>query len=307
MKRIFLLIPLLLLAACGLDTIPEDGLTNAVIFNEGVAAVFENYELTEVTVNKVWTDMRPLANSNQASVTYRLELAEDLLKLGGDGPFYLYGSGLLQVKDEAFTFAGETAVQGQSETAGQMRIWLPNEDANAPSHGLPLELTAQIDAFADNTADVIITGLAVWPGQEPAILTNNENIAELEAFQCQGVMVPGSSQATISFTAETADGLKFAGGGILETGVQTTASGSPQGFECSMEGEGQIVRLDAMALDAANPVTYGIMFETFKSGPTDDSTPLLEITIPTLRLRSNGDQGQQIMFETFMTAVASTK
>jgi hypothetical protein len=118
MKRIFLIIPLLLLAACGLESIPEDGLTNAIIYNEGVAALLENYELAEVTVNKVWTDMRPLANSNQANVTYRLELAEDVLKTGEEGPFYLYGSGVLQVKDEEFAFTEQTAVQGQSEKGG---------------------------------------------------------------------------------------------------------------------------------------------------------------------------------------------
>lgn len=300
MKRIFLIIPMLLLAACGLDAISTDGLTNAVIFNEGVEAPFEDYELTEVTVNKVWTDMRPLANSNQASVTYRLELAEDLLKTGEEGPFYLYGSGVLQVKDEAFTFAEQTAVQGQSDNPSQIRIWLPTEDADAPIYGLPMELTAQIDGFTDGTRDTLITGLAVWPGQEPAVLTNNENITELSAFQCQGTMVPNSTQALVTFSAETLEGQSFAGAGLLETGTVASANDNQTGFQCSMEGNGQLTH---------DPVVeFGNEFkgsdeELQAFQPT--TVPVHNIHIPSLRLRG-GSSGQQIMFETFMTAVIRT-
>jgi hypothetical protein len=300
MKRIFLIVPLLFLAACGLKAIPDEGLTNAVIYNEGVAALFENYELTEVTVNKVWTDMRPLSNSNQASVTYRLELAEDLLQSGGDGPFYLYGSGVLQVKDDAFTFAAETAVQGQSEKPVQMQIWLPSGDTNAPIYGLPMELTAQIDGFTAISKDSLITGLAVWPGQEPAILTSNENATELSTFQCQGRMVPNSSQALVTFTAETAAGQTITGAGLLETGKIASAEDNHAELECSMEGKGQ--------------VTHDPVFE-FGNGfkGSDEELQAFQpatvsghnIHIPSLRLRSNGN-GQQIMFETFMTAVAQT-
>lgn len=298
MKRFLLIFLLLFLAACGLENIPDEGLANVVIYNEGVAPLFENYEITEVTVNKVWTDMRPLANSNRASVTYRLELAEDLLKTGGDGPFYLYGSGVLQVMDNDFTFAEETAVQGQSDQPSQMRILVPTEETDTPFNGIPLELTAQIDGFTTISKESLITGLAVWPGQEPAILTNNENFTEMTTFQCQGMMVPNSTQAVITFTGETAEGKAFSGAGLLETGIAASNESQTE-IQCSAEGKGQL--------------THDPVFE-FSNGfkgsdeelqafqPT--AVPAHIIHIPSLRLRSG--EGQQIMFETFMTAVIQT-
>lgn len=298
MKRLLFLIPLLLMAACGLDAIPDEGLTNAVIYNEGVAALFENYELTEVTVNKVWTDMRPLANSNQANVTYRLELADDLLESGGTGPFYLYGSGVLQVMDDEFAFAGETAVTAESISPGQMRILVPTEDTEVAIHGLPLELTAQIDGFAEIAKDVLVTGLAVWPGQEPAILTSNENITELSTFQCEGKMVPNSNQAMITFTAETADGQSVTGASLLATGT-TAANDSPTEVQCSMEGKGQLTHDPVFEFDNGFKGTDEEL-QAFQPA----TVPVHNIHIPSLRLRSGS--GQQIMFETFMTAVVST-
>ncbi|MCP5100406.1 MAG: hypothetical protein GY943_33065, partial [Chloroflexi bacterium] len=135
--------------------------------------------------------------------------------------------------------------------------------------------------------DVIVVGLAITEtAQVVDIPVNNNNLAELSTFQCQGFMIPDSSKASITFTAENTDGKIIVGGGILETGVQTEMSDNPDRFQCNMEGEGQI----------------NAVFEPNDANLTDRGTIYLNLSIPSLQMRNDNGK-QQIMFETFMTGV----
>ena len=187
--------------------------------------------------------------------------------------------------------------------SGQLRAYKTNDTGSAALADWLLEqnyasLTAQIDGVMTHLADITVTGLAVWPGQEPAVRINNENITELKTYQCQVNTIPGSSQASVTFTAETSDGQELSGGGIMETGA--TASGNiSETFQCSMDGIGQMTR------------KYVVDFGNGFKGTDEElqalqqnTGPLLNISIPSLRLRSG--QEQQIMFETFMTAIVRT-
>ena len=228
---------------------PTKGLTNAVGlgWDEGVAAVFVS-EVSEVTVNKVWTDMRPVVGTNRANVSFRVEMAEDALKVGGNGPFYLYGGGVLQVEDSKFTFPDQNPIKG--EGAGQMSLFQLGVDevASSISGHQHLALTAQIDGLMAQLTDVTMVGTAHAGGQVMEILTTNENlITALETFQCEGRMIPDSNMANMTFTAKTERGQVFIGGGVgllEDAGVGNLVDGSNANFDapfqCNMEGTGGV-------------------------------------------------------------------
>ena len=250
MKRIlFLIIMMVILADCGMESNPQEGLTNAVGlgWDEGVAAVFVS-EVSEVTVNKVWTDMRPVVGTNRSNVSFRVEMAEDALNMGGNGPFYLYGGGVLQVEDSNFTFKDQNLIKG--EGAGQMSLFQRGVDEAATTiSGRPhLALTAQIDGLMAQPTDVTMVGTAHAGGQVMEILTTNENlITALETFQCEGRIIPDSNMASMTFTAKTEGGqvLIGAGIGLLEdAGIGNLIDGPNANFyapfQCNMEGTGGV-------------------------------------------------------------------
>ncbi len=132
-KRIFLLIiSTSMLVGCGLDSVPQEGLTNAVSmgWDEGVAALKLTNEILKNGAGKVWLDIQPLAGTNVAQVTYRIEMEEDVLnKIDWEAPYYLYGGGLLQLQDGKTVFLKD----GSFSTDGEMQLWAfqPGPDGQA--------------------------------------------------------------------------------------------------------------------------------------------------------------------------------
>ncbi len=287
MKRLLfiVLVGSLLLVACGADSIPQDGLSNAVSlgWDEGVAAVFLDQE--SITVDKVDIQCAGIfvQDENRAHITYRI--TTENAALNANGP--LFGAGLLVLGDGNTLFSKSQPFT--CEGSGQLRAYQTNPEGQAALVDWLLELkasslTAQIDGVMRSLDDVSMVGVATAGGGELTILTNNENIAvEPTTWQCRGKTIPNSSQAIITFTAETADGQAFGGGGILETGENMAGDDSTE-FQCSLQEPGKM-----SVVYEPNPDNY-MLGLTFR---------LVNISMPTLQMENSN--GQQIMFETFMT------
>ncbi len=250
MKRLFLLvIAALLLIGCS-DYVPTGGLTNMVSqgWDEGVAAVLLDNEAIYAKAEHVWTDMRPLANTNLAQVSFRIEMAEDALKMGGDGPFYLYGGGVMQVEEADFTFKDQTPISAVG--AGQVAISRLDVDKDTQilhtAYDLHIVgLTAQIDGLMDAPVAVSMFGTATTGGVQSNILTQNENITTLKAFQCTGRMIPDSNMANLTYIGETEKGQELIGAGIGLLYDQPAAK-SDGSFDCTMEGTGGVTYRSAI-------------------------------------------------------------
>lgn len=241
MKRLFLMaIVALLLIGCS-DSAPADALTNMVGrgWEEGVAAIVLSEDRVNVNAEHVWTDMRPLSNTNYAQVTFRVEMAEDVLKTGGSGPFYLYGGGLMKVEEANFTFKDQTPIRGQ----GTGQLVLSSSDVSGVMHSaydLPLVgLTAQVDGIADSPITVSVFGAASASKVQSNVLNTNETMMTLKNFQCTGQMIPGSNMARLNYIGETEKGQMLVGAGIslLYDQPAARANGS---FDCSMDGKGGV-------------------------------------------------------------------
>ncbi|MCA9931177.1 MAG: hypothetical protein KC419_21980 [Anaerolineales bacterium] len=259
MKRILLLsIAVLLLVGCGADLSSQDGLSNAAKlgWDEGVAAIMLDLKgFYENPATQVWTDMRPLADTNVALVTYRVEMEEDALKLGGDGPYYLYGGGLLQIKgdDVVFTDIDQFSAEGeaqfrayQASSSGEAAIvdWLgePRNLAGFGAFGTKGFIPADAIKPGDGNAsgEIIMASVATaGNGTETAVLTTNENITELADFTCFGRMIPNSNQASLSYTAKTTDDRILVGAGIGLLHNMPAAKADTT-FECTMDGKGGV-------------------------------------------------------------------
>ncbi len=282
---LFSLIVVLFLSACAVDSIPQDGLTGAVGVNGGSeTAVFTNNEPLQVDNVDIQCAGAFVPGRTYARVTFRIATENETLGT-------LYGGGIFNLGENNITYDGNVP-KFSCEGTGQLRAYQTNPQGDAALVDWLLELrvaslTAQIDGVMTPLTDVIVVGLAITEtAQVVDIPVNNNNLAELSTFQCQGFMIPDSSKASITFTAENTDGKIIVGGGILETGVQTEMSDNPDRFQCNMEGEGQI----------------NAVFEPNDANLTDRGTIYLNLSIPSLQMRNDNGK-QQIMFETFMTGV----
>ena len=262
MKHILLLAVVgLLLAGCGLADTAQDNLSNAVSqgWDEGVAALKLNDQILENGAGKVWTDMRPLPGTNVALVNIFGELEGDALKLGGDGPHYLYGGGLLQLKgdeaifvqikgNEGFSTEGDMRLWGfQPESGGQSVLvdWLLEQKnlAGFGSFGTKGLIPAEALKLGDDgSIDEIVMASVITAGNgvESTVLTTNENITAFKAFLCDGRMIPGSNQASLKYIAQTDDDQIFVGAGI---GVMEgmPAAKANTAFDCGMAGKGGFI------------------------------------------------------------------
>ena len=244
MKRIlFLVVLVLCLVACSADSLPGDGLANsaALGWDEGVAAV---YYMIELPAEQVWTDMRPLSATNQATVFFRVKVPEDKLPEGYVSP-YFHGSGILQVQDKDFVFEEQTPIQAEGK--GQLRLFLPtipNESEGAQNvHGLPIaEISAELGA---GLQEVVIVGAATGEGQETAVLLDNEGIYEISDVQCEGRTIPNSNMAQMRYKVLHADGEEFIGAGIgvFEDGPVSDTAVS---FQCNQGSKGYVTQQMAL-------------------------------------------------------------
>ena len=292
MKRIVFLavvfVLMIALSACGAEIRPQDGLTAAMGASQSETAVLVNNEVYDANILDF--QCSGVFQPGSADARINFQLTTDNEALGGDTAV-LYGAGSIVIgeSDMGFDEAQTFTCQG----SGQLRAYKTSDTGSASLANWLLELqldslTAQIDGVMTPLSDGTGVGLAVWPGQEPAVLTQNENISELKTFQCQGTMIPNGGQAAITFTAETVNGQKITGGGILETGEHTETGSNSEEIECSMQDKGWV-----SAIFEPNDANY-MLGQTY-----------LNLTVPNLQIRNSSGQ-QRIMFETFMTAVVIT-
>lgn len=246
MKRFILfLIAGLFLIGCSLDTAVQD--TTASIGGNGA-------QMIEVTVDRVWTDMRPLSNTNRANVLFRIEIDGDAAKLGSDSPIILYGGGTIVIPDEAFRFKDETRRTGEGK--GQMTVCATDEPfRNGLFYpcGLPvMSLTAQIDGLLADEATILLTGTAVSTNAKEEVLEfpglKIADFSELNKIQCDGYIIPNSSYAQIIMIGEDEVGNERRGGGLIYLGEAFDGSGIAwESFQCSQESA---VRLAEASLDS---------------------------------------------------------
>ncbi len=208
MKRIVLLIiAALLLVGCGLDSIPQDGLTNAVGLKGG--------DETLVATN-IKCDIHPLIGSNKAQVICQLDITGDGTKLGLDKSAETYLGGAL---------GGENIFESDKpfSSSGTGNLQLLGEPfSSGDGRSTTMAVTAEMDGFR---APVEIIGMAGGTmGDEPAMFHSKEELHIIWidlSFSCQGEMIPNSSLANITFTGEGKDGQQIAGGGLLDTNLMS--------------------------------------------------------------------------------------
>ncbi|KAA3663420.1 MAG: hypothetical protein DWQ04_10700 [Chloroflexi bacterium] len=302
MKRLFLLVVIgLLLVGCGLADTAQDNLSNAaslVVYKEGVAAVFPDQE--PLTVEKANLQCAGIFVQRKTSVDVTFRVTIDDSALGVSGPIFGAGSIVLGESDMR-DFEGQAFT---CEGSGQLRAYKTNPEGPAVLVDWLLEqkfdsFKIDIDGATTTLTNVTMTGLARAGGGETAVLTNNENIAELKSFQCQGKMIPNSSQAAVTFTAETSDGQTFAGGGILETSELINMGADPNDFQCNMTEKGFVSQKYTADLVLGFKGT-----DEELQAAQGNTVPMVNLFFPSLNIRRGG-QEQQIMFETFMTGTTS--
>ena len=125
------------------------------------------------------------AGETEAHVTFRVTTEDDAL--GANGP--LYGAGCIVLGESDMRFDEEKTFTCQG--SGQLRAYQTDPEGDAALVDWLLEqnyasLTAQIDGVMTLLTDVTIVGWARAAGGETAVLTNNENISELNRFPMPG-------------------------------------------------------------------------------------------------------------------------
>ncbi|MCP5094227.1 MAG: hypothetical protein GY943_01610 [Chloroflexi bacterium] len=212
MKRIIMLLAAaLLLVGCGLDSVPQEGLTNTIGGQSG------NETLVATNVK---CDVHPLMGSNQAQVSCQLDIANDSMKLGDVLKLHL--GGVLATSDSKFIFENNESFSSSgtgSFEAWPAKAWEPEAIyAQDRLGGITLALTAELDGFR---SPVEIIGVASMEGaKELNVPTSDKHeTSALEISTCEGELISDSSLASITFIGELKDGQKIAGGGLLDTSI----------------------------------------------------------------------------------------
>lgn len=260
----------LLLIGCGAETAVQD--TAANLSARGGDTIVVN-------VDNVWTDMRPLANTNRANAIFRLEIVEDAAKLGSDEPIIIYGGGTVVINHEEQYFTlNEELLQARGR--GRMTVCAddkPQENGLFYPCGLPIiSLTAQIDGVFAEPVEADIFGTAVsanakedpleFPGMSVA------DRSELSEVSCMGRLIPNSNVAQIIMIGELKGGETVRGGGLLHLGNDFTAPAKEMGiFQCELDGTAMHSTVEGkLPTDELN--MEHIMFETltlnFENGET---------------------------------------
>ncbi|KAA3663421.1 MAG: hypothetical protein DWQ04_10705 [Chloroflexi bacterium] len=282
MKTIYLLIvAALLLVGCGLNEASQNTTASIGTGNEKgdgeETAVLPTGETILTALKDIQCEGMTIPNSSQVQITYRVELAEDGLKMGGSGPYYLYGGGILQAEGNKNSFDG--AVQFECSGVEKTAVMHLQKSKQEEAHKLLVEnlnLTAQIDGVTTSLSDTSIRGLANMEAQNPDFLLEEEGIYFLANFQCQGRMIPNSSTASIIFTGETKDGQQFFGGGNLDTGLDLKSTNNFSKFQCSLKGNGRVHMLTATE-DKSGATLTNLALEGLELRSANGQSFLIEI------------------------------
>lgn len=239
MKRLLILcMALFLLSACSLANNTQDTTASLSL---------KNSEMIEVTVDQVWTDMRPFADSNLANVNFRLEIGRDAIKLGSDNPIVLYGGGTIEVENKDFAFSNERQFIGEGQ--GKMMICANGDNWENQLFypcGLPVtSLTAQIGGFASGVESVKLWGLVASANAKEDLLDfpglSVANISDIGQVQCNGRLLPDSNMAQIIMIGEYESGEPFRGGGLISLGEAFDGSGiAGINFQCELDGKASV-------------------------------------------------------------------
>lgn len=251
MKRCIAIVMIVLFfAACGAESAVEDTAAN-LSARKGDRVTIE--------VDRVWTDMRPLSNTNRASVLFRLEIVEDAALLGADEPIMLYGGGTLIVDQAPPSWSWrDVGVEPREVGSGRMEVCSGDTvgEANGLFYpcGLPvLSLTAQIDGLMAETAEVTIIGVATTSNAKEEILEfrgfSLAEQAELGDARCYGRLIPGSNLAQIMVTGDGANGESVQGGGLLRLGTGFSGPADNSGpFDCAVDGRSGIAFAEGQSI-----------------------------------------------------------
>ena len=251
MKRIILLVAILLLDGCGLSEAAEN--TTASIGADiekgeetAVSAALSadtsaKSEDIEIGIKDIQCTGITIPNSAEARITFRMELVEDALELGGDGPFYLYGGGVITAK--GFIIAKENPTPFQCaglEKTAVAQLKATQEQARKIYVG-NMPLIAQIDGKKESLSEVTLVGLAINAGENQSFFTEGKVIGELADFQCEGELIPGSQIASITFSGRLKDGRQITGGGLMNPGTNILVANEANPFMCHMTGTGSLI------------------------------------------------------------------
>ena len=208
MKRIILLVIVaLLLVGCGLNSVPQEGLTNAVGAGKG-----------DSVASQVKCDVHPLVGSQQAQVTCLLDIVDDSMKPGDALKLHL--GGVLVTSEGESAFVNEKLIN----SSGIVLSGLPDKVASEDELIAVKEmaLTAQMEGFSN---PVEIVGVASLEGAKELKIPagDGKETSTLTISMCEGTMIPNSNLASITIIGELKDGQQIAGGGILNTSIMSLA------------------------------------------------------------------------------------
>lgn len=237
-KAVFLIVIAFLLIGCNLSEAARDTTASVGLAGETSAETAAKQEASDFSLTGFECTGFLMPNSKIAQVTYRLELAEDALKLGGNGPYYLYGSGVLEFEDiskfenqsdfSCLEISDKAFVQLQPESESATRIYVGH---------LPFLL--EVEGLRVTVPNAVLSGIAVAADTQSLKMEDPEGkqLGFLMNLMCRGEFIPGSSLAAITFVAEVEDGQQLVVSGLMETGLNVNEA-RPRSFECSSGKEG---------------------------------------------------------------------
>lgn len=229
MKQAMIILSLaFLLIGCADWPAAAEETSNRIDIEPKAYPVFEN-----ITYKYIRATMHPIAGTNQAGITYELEISKAAAaEAGVDGPLSVYGAGVLTVADEKFTFDNERqfSASGTGNLTGCL-LGAPWTDEQAEVCGEPvLSLTAQIDGLR---APAEIEGFGATQNAETLSNIWFNDQEGLTVTQCQGEMIPGTSMGSIIMIGELKDGTQIVGGGLIETDLPVIDKSTPKQFRCA--------------------------------------------------------------------------
>lgn len=269
-RLVFLIIALFLLSACSVSTATQD--TTAGIGtggNKGETAVsfFADKPITATLID-IQCQGFLMPGTNHAQVSFIMEMAEDALKLGGDGPYLLYGGGIVELKDTKAAEERQSFSCVELDTNPSFLLEVSGYKT-VSTFVADLSFMVEIEGIRVPVPSASLIGVAGVENDNPGFLLEVSGLHDLVDLTCQGFLMPGSTLARIIMIGELKDGSQFRAGGIMEADQSFWTEFKGDSFECSLAGAGSVVEVTAVS-EQPNAFFTSLKIGELQLRPTGD-------------------------------------